>query len=95
MYHAGDTRYFFVAKVRLVCLAGRVKLFRVDVILSRTSRFLPELLLKMKSGTLEINCPRRIAGRISFVVSRKRLPREVIQAISAELGERVKVRWES
>lgn len=94
-YRAGDARYFFVAKVRLICLSGRERLFRVDVILSRTSRLLPELLLKMKSGTLEISCPRRIAGKISFVVSRQRLPRETIQEVSAELGERVKVTWES
>jgi hypothetical protein len=94
-YRAGDARYFFVAKVRLICLSGRERLFRVDVNLSRTSRHLPELLLKMKSGTLEISCPRRIAGRISFVVSRERLPREMVLAVSAELGERVKVTWES
>jgi hypothetical protein len=94
-YHIGDSRYFFVAKVRLVCLAGREKLFRVDIRLSRTSRLLPELLLKMKSEIVEISCPRRIAGRISFVISRERLPREIVLAVSAELGERVKVTWES
>jgi hypothetical protein len=94
-YRAGEARYFFVARVRLICLAGRERLFRIDVCLSRTSRLLPELLLKMKSGTLKISCPRRIAGRISFVVSKLRLPREAIQEVSAELGERVKVTWES
>ncbi|NVN93279.1 MAG: hypothetical protein HXX11_22155 [Desulfuromonadales bacterium] len=94
-YRAGEARHFYVTRVSLICLAGRERLFRVDVILSRTSRLLPELLLKMKSGTLEISCPRRIAGKISFVVSRQRLPRETIQEVSKELGERVKVRWES
>ena len=95
-YRAGETRYFFVSKVRLVGLIHqnvRERLFRVDVLLSRTSRHLPELLLKMKCGTLEISCPRRIAGRTSIVVSKERLPKEVIQEVSAELGERVKVTW--
>jgi len=92
MFHTGDARYFFVARVHLT---GRERFFRGDVVLSRTSRHLPELLLKMKSGTLEISCPRRIAGRISFVVSRQRLPRETIKTVSRELGERVKVTWES
>ena len=95
-YRAGETRYFFVSKVRLVGLIHqnvRERLFRVDVLLSRTSRHLPELLLKMKCGTLEISCPRRIAGRTSIIVSKERLPKEVIQEVSAELGERVKVTW--
>ncbi|NVN92341.1 MAG: hypothetical protein HXX11_17310 [Desulfuromonadales bacterium] len=94
-YCIGDAWYFYVTRVSLICLAGRERLCRVDVILSRTSRLLPELLLKMKSGSGDISCPRRIAGKISFVSSKQRLPREAIQAVSKELGERVKVRWES
>jgi len=92
-YRRGEACYFIVAKIRLIRLAEW--LFRVDVRLSRTSRLLPELLLKMKSEYAEIRCVRRIAGRISFVVSKERLPLEVIRDVSAELGERVKVTWES
>ncbi len=92
-YRRGEARYFFVAKVRLIRLAEW--LFRTDIRLSRTSRFLPELLLKMKCECADIRCIRRIAGRISFIVSKERLPREAIREVSAELGERVKVTWES
>jgi len=92
-YRREDVRYFFVAKIRLIRLAEW--LFRVDARLSRTSRLLPELLLKMKSECADIKCIRRIAGKISFVVSKERLSREAIREVSAELGERVKVTWES
>jgi len=91
-YRAGDTRFFFVSAVHLV---DRKTLFRVDIRLSRTTRRLPEVLLKMETGLGEIRCVRRIAGRISLVESRERLPREAILAVSTELGERVKVTWES
>ena len=92
-YRRCDVRYFFVAKIRLIRLAEW--LFKVDVRLSRTSRFLPELLLKSKSGIADIRCIRRVAGKISFVVSKESLPRDAIREVSAELGERVKVTWES
>jgi hypothetical protein len=91
-YREGDSRFFFVSAVRLV---GRENLFRVDIRLSRTSRRLPETLLKRETGRDELRCIRRIAGRISLVVSRERLPREAILAVATELGERVKVTWES
>jgi len=92
-YRRGEACYFIVARIRPIRLAEW--LFRVDVRLSRTSRLLPELLLKMKSECADIRCIRRIASRISFVVSKERLPLEVIRDVSAELGERVKVTWES
>jgi hypothetical protein len=91
-YREGKTSFFFVSTVRLL---GRKNLFRVDIRLSRTTRRLTEVLLKMETGLGEIRCVRRIAGRISLVESRERLPREAILAVSTELGERVKVTWES
>lgn len=91
-YREGDTRFFFVSAVRLV---GREALFRVDIRLSRTTRRLTEVLLKMETGLGEIRCVRRIAGKISLVAARERLPREAILTVAAELGERIKVTWES
>jgi len=92
LYAPGDCHYFFVSKVLLV---GREKALKIDVRLSRTSMRLPELLLKMKSGIGEIRCVKRIAGCISIVTAPKKLPREAILAVSAELGERVRVIWGS
>jgi hypothetical protein len=92
VYREGDIQFFFVSSVRLV---GREQVLRVDVRLSRTTRRLPEVLLRMETGITGIRCTRRIAGRISLVESRERLPREAILAVSTELGERVKVTWES
>jgi hypothetical protein len=91
-FREGDTRFFFVSSVLLV---GREQVLRVDILLSRTTRRLPEALLKMETGIACIRCTRRIAGRISLVESRERLPREAILAVAAELGERVKVTWVS
>ena len=91
-FREGEARFFFVSSVRLV---GREQVLRVDIRLSRTTRGLPEVLLKMETGITGIRCVRRIAGKISLVVSRERLPREAILTVATELGERVKVTWES
>ncbi|MHC1697593.1 MAG: hypothetical protein AB9919_05930 [Geobacteraceae bacterium] len=91
-FREGEARSFFVSSVRLV---GWDKVLLVEIRLSRTSRRLPEILLKMETGMTGIRCTRRIAGKISLVTSRKNLPKEAILAVAAELGERVKVTWES
>ena len=91
-YRQGETRFFFVPSVRLV---GWDKVLLLEIRLSRTSRRLSEILLKMETGITGIRCTRRIAGSISLVTSRERLPREAILAVATELGERVKVTWES
>lgn len=91
-YRQGEARLFFVSSVRLVDW-GKVLL--LEIRLSRTTRKLPEILLKMETGMSGIRCIRRIAGRISLIESRESLPREAILAVAAELGERVKVTWES
>ncbi len=91
-FRGGEARSFFVASVLLV---GKDQVLRVDIRLSRTTRRLPEALLKMETGMTGIRCIRRIAGKICLVTARKRLPREAILAVAAELGERVKVTWES
>jgi len=91
-YRQGEARFFFVSSVRLV---GWGKVMLLEIRLSRTTRRLPEILLKMETGMAGIRCTRRIVGKISLVTSRESLPREAILAVAAELGERVKVTWES
>ncbi|MDD2337517.1 MAG: hypothetical protein PHD01_13175 [Geobacteraceae bacterium] len=91
-YRQGESRFFFVSSVRLV---GWDKELLVQIRLSRTTRRLPEALLTVETGMTGIRCTRRIAGKISQIESRKRLSREAILAVAAELGERVKVIWES
>jgi len=91
-YRQGESRFFFVSSVRLV---GWDKVLLVKIRLSRTTRRLPEALLTMETGMTGIRCIRRIAGKISLVTAQERLPREAILAVAAELGERVKVTWES
>jgi hypothetical protein len=89
-YRQGEARFFFVSSVRLVDW-GKVLL--LEIRLSRTSRRLPEILLKMKTGMTGIRCIRRISGKISLVESPEKIPREAILAVAAELGERIKVTW--
>jgi hypothetical protein len=91
-YRQGEARFFFISSVRLV---GWDKELLVQIRLSRTTRRLPEALLTVETGMTGIRCTRRIAGKISQIESRKRLSREAILAVAAELGERVKVTWES
>jgi len=91
-YRPGDPLFFFVSRVHLV---GREDVVKVDVRLSRTSMRLPELLLRMKSGMGEIWCVKRIAGRLSILTARQRVPGEAISAVARELGERIRVRWGS
>lgn len=91
-YRLGEARFFFVSSVRLVDW-GKVLL--LEIRLSRTSRRLPELLLKMETGMTGIRCIRRISGKTSLVESPERIPREAILAVASELGERIKVTWVS
>jgi len=91
-YRQGESRFFFVSSVRLV---GWDKVLLVKIRLSRTTRRLPEALLTMETGMAGIRCIRRFAGKMSLIESRERLSREAILAVAAELGERVKVTWES
>lgn len=91
-YRQGEARYFLVSSVRLV---GWDKVLLVKIRLSRTTCRLPEALLTMETGMTGIRCIRRVAGKISLVTAQERLPREAILAVAAELGERVKVTWES
>jgi hypothetical protein len=91
-YRKGGIHFFFVSSVRLV---PEGRLLRNEISLSRTTPRLTEALLIKKTGHNGIKCVRRIAGKISHVVSAERIPREAIVAIGTELGERIHVTWKS
>jgi hypothetical protein len=89
LYHTGDIRSFLVTSVLPVKARGRA---RVRILLSRASKEQPVVLLREGAGQRDIFCRRRIAGAFSKIETRHRLPKEAIQAVSRELGERIIVR---
>ena len=88
----GEARFFFVSSVRLVQIHG---IFRHEIRVTRTTPRLTEALLIKLSGHKGIRCVRRIAGKMSLVVSTTKIPREAVEAVGRELGERIVVRWHS
>ncbi len=94
-YYPGQEYWFYVSKVLYVPdVINEGSAFRV--VLSRTSRTLVEKVLWEHSRKheiyTEIKCIRRIAGYMSHVKSRERLPKEAILKTSKEFGgERIVV----
>lgn len=87
---AGSKAWFHALAVRT---RGRPP--RLEMVLARTTKRMVELLFERETG-MKVDCVRRIAGGISFVESRKPLPREAIRRVSEELGgERIKAGWRS
>ena len=80
---------FLVTSVLPVMKNGRAK---VLIRLSRTTKALPEALLKEQTDEPSIRCVRRIAGAFSEIETKRKLPREVIRAVGNELKERIIVR---
>lgn len=87
--HIGVKKRFLITSVLPVMEKDKAK---VLIRLSRTSKALPENLLREKTGELSIRCRRRIAGAFSEIETSQRIPKEVIQSVSNELGERIIVR---
>jgi hypothetical protein len=85
----GAKKTFLITSVLPVLEKDKAK---VLIRLSRTSKFLPENLLREKTGELSIRCRRRIAGAFSEIETSQRIPKEVIQSVGNELGERIIVR---
>lgn len=88
-FQIGTKRTFFVTSVLPVREKDKSK---VLIRLSRTSRALPESLLRETTGEASIRCRRRIAGAFSEIETSRRIPKEAIQAVGKELGERIIVR---
>ncbi len=65
---------------------------KVLIRLSRTSKALPEGLLREKTGKQSIRCRQRIAGAFSKIETSQRIPKEAILSVGKELGERIIVR---
>lgn len=85
----GDMKTFLVTSVLPVMKNGRAK---VLIRLSRTTKALPEALLKERTDEPSIRCVRRIVGAFSEIETKRKLPREVIRAVGNELKERIIVR---
>lgn len=85
----GTKRTFLVTSVLPVREQDKSK---VLIRLSRTSKALPEGLLRDATGEASIRCRRRIAGAFSEIETPQRIPKEAIQAVGKELGERIIVR---
>jgi len=87
--HIGAKKLFLITSVLPVLEKDKAK---VLIRLSRTSKTLAERLLREKTGELSIRCRRRIAGAFSEIETSQRIPKEVIQSVGNELGERIIVR---
>jgi hypothetical protein len=85
----GAMKTFLVTSVLPVMKNGRAK---VLIRLSRTTKALPEALLKERTDEPSIRCVRRIVGAFSEIETKRKLPREVIRAVGNELKERIIVR---
>ena len=88
-YRIGDVREFFISSVLPIVANGRQASVRIR--LSRTSKELPALLLQERTGIYGIECRRRIAGGFSNIVTPTRIPKEAINHVGKELGERLNV----
>ncbi len=93
-YRRGEQKAFFVLAM-LPVLADDVP--RLEIRLSRTTKKLVEGLFRRQLGQshskAEIKCTRRIAGAFSEVQTTEKLPRALIQSVSKEVKERIRVFW--
>lgn len=88
-YRLGEVREFYITSVLPIVANGQPA--KVRIRLSRTSRELPALLLQERTGIYGIECRRRVAGGFSNIVTPARIPKEAINHVGKELGERLNV----
>lgn len=88
----GATMLFRVRRVVLAYWSG---VPRVNVFLDRTSKKIVTALVRQNlqdpAGAYKPICVKRVAGGYSVVLSRKKLPKEVVLAVDRELKERILV----
>jgi hypothetical protein len=93
-YKEGEIMPFYILRVEAINHNG---VPRIDIRVSRTSKGLPEGLLRSKvyrnNIDADIKCVRRIAGHLSVIESNRKLPVECIREVSDELKERIIVRF--
>lgn len=89
----GKERIFYCSSVRLVTKDG---ISKTEVVLSLTSKKIPELILRDKiKNSLDneprVWCTKRYPGKLTIIESTKRLPKKIISETIAEIQEGLRV----
>jgi len=88
-YSIGSVKEFYISSVVPVMVNKRYS--KVRILLSRTSKELPRLLLQERSRIAGITCVERIPGAYSSIVTPARIPKEIINSVGKELEEHLHV----
>ena len=88
-YSIGSVKQFYITSV--VPVMVNRKSSKVRILLSRTSKELPRLLLQERSRVSGIQCRKRIPGGYSNIVTLTRISKDAINAVGKELGEHLNV----
>jgi hypothetical protein len=88
-YGIGSVKEFYISSVVPVMVNKRYS--KVRIMLSRTSKELPRILLQERSRITGITCIERIPGAYSSVVTPARIPKEIINSVGKELEEHLYV----
>ena len=88
-YCIGSVKEFFISSVVPVLVNKRYA--KVRILLSRTSKELPRLLLQERSRIAGISCVERIPGAYSSIVTPARISKEIINSVGKELEEHLHV----
>ncbi|MDD2735963.1 MAG: hypothetical protein PHF56_18675 [Desulfuromonadaceae bacterium] len=88
-YSIGSVKEFYISSVVPVMVNKRYS--KVRILLSRTSKELPRLLLQERSRIAGIRCIERVPGAYSSIVTPGRIPKEIINSVGKELEEHLHV----
>jgi hypothetical protein len=88
-YTIGSVKEFYISSVVPVMVNKRYS--RVRILLSRTSKELPRLLLRERSRIDGISCIERVPGAYSTIVTPRRIAKDAINSVGKELGEHLHV----
>ena len=88
-YSIGSVKQFYITSV--VPVMVNRKSSKVRILLSRTSKELPRLLLHERSRVSGIQCRKRIPGAYSNIITPTRISKDAINAVGKELGEHLNV----
>lgn len=88
-YSIGSVKEFYISSVVPVMVKKRYS--RVRILLSRTSKELPRLLLQERSRIDGIICTERVPGAYSTIVTPRRIAKDTINSVGKELGEHLHV----
>jgi hypothetical protein len=88
-YSIGSVKEFYISSVTPVMVNKRYS--RVRILLSRTSKELPRLLLQERSRIEGITSVERNPGAYSNIVTPERIAKDVINSVGKELGEHLNV----